>query len=128
MANTFLHAQGISVGKSLTEKDMADTARRVLERAESKNCAMILPIDATVAFQFAAGAPSHAYGVDAIPGDGMILDVGAQSVERIKGAIDDARTIVWNGPLGAFEIAPFDKATVEVAQYVAERTKARLLV
>jgi phosphoglycerate kinase len=128
MANTFLHAQGIGVGKSLTEKDMADTARRVLEKANSKNCAIILPIDAIVAFQFAANSPSHAYGVDAIPADGMMLDVGGQSLDRIKGAIDDARTLVWNGPLGAFEIKPFDKATVETARYVAERTKAQKLV
>jgi phosphoglycerate kinase len=128
MANTFLHAQGIGVGKSLTEKDMADTARRVLEKANSKNCAIILPIDAIVAFQFAANSPSHAYGVDAIPADGMMLDVGGQSLDRIKGAIDDARTLVWNGPLGAFEMKPFDKATVETARYVAERTKAQKLV
>jgi phosphoglycerate kinase len=128
MANTFLHAQGIGVGKSLTEKDMADTARRVLDKAESRNCAIILPVDAIVAFHFAANSPSHAYGVDAIPADGMMLDVGGQSVERIKGAIDDARTLVWNGPLGAFEIQPFDRATVETAKYVAERTSAGKLV
>ena len=128
MANTFLHAQGLSVGKSLVEKDMADTARRVMEKAESKGCAIILPIDATVAFHFAANAPSQAYGVDAIPADGMILDVGQQSMERIKGAIDDARTLVWNGPFGAFELPPFERATVEAARYVAERTRAGALI
>ena len=128
MANTFLHAQGLNVGKSLVEKDMADTARRILAKAEARNCAIILPIDAIVAFHFAAHAPSHAYGVDAIPADGMILDVGSQSMERIKGAIDDARTLVWNGPLGAFEMPPFDRATVETARYAAERTKMRKLV
>jgi phosphoglycerate kinase len=124
MANTFLFAQGIGVGKSLVEKDMAETARRIMEKADDAKCAIILPIDAIVAFQFAAHAPSHAYGIDAIPQDGMILDVGSQSIERIKGAIDDAATLVWNGPLGAFELPPFEKATVEVARYAAERTQA----
>ena len=128
MANTFLHAQGLNVGKSLVEKDMADTARRVMEKAEKKGCAIILPIDAVVAFHFAANAPSHAYGVDAIPPDGMILDIGSQSMERVKGAIDDARTLVWNGPFGAFELPPFERATVEAARYAAARTKAGKLV
>jgi phosphoglycerate kinase len=128
MANTFLHAQGINVGKSLVEKDMADTARRILEKAETRNCAIILPVDAVVAYHFAANAPSHAYGVDAIPAEGMMLDVGGQSIERIKGAIDDAATLVWNGPLGAFEMHPFEKATVDIAKYAAAKTKAGRLV
>ena len=128
MANTFLHAQGLQVGKSLVEKDMADIARRILDKAEKKGCAIILPVDAIVAFHFAANAPSHAYGVDAIPADGMMLDVGSQSMERVKGAIDDARTLVWNGPFGAFELPPFERATVEIARYVADRTKAGKLV
>ena len=125
MANTFLHAQGVNVQKSLAEKDMADTARRILAKAEDASCAIILPVDAIVAFHFEANAPSHAYGLDAIPRDGMILDVGPQSVERIKGAIDDAATLVWNGPLGAFEMPPFDTGTVAVARYAAERTKSQ---
>ena len=128
MANTFLHAQGVNVGKSLAEKDMAETARRILAKAEDASCAIILPVDAIVAFHFQANAPSHAYGLDAIPADGMILDVGPQSIERIKGAIDDAATLVWNGPLGAFEMPPFDRGTVTVARYAAERTKAGKLV
>ena len=128
MANTFLHAQGINVGKSLCEKDLADTARRIMAKAEDAKCAIILPVDATVAFHFQANAPSHAYGVDAVPADGMILDVGSQSIERIKGAIDDAATLVWNGPPGAFELHPFEKATLELARYAAERTKAGKLV
>ena len=128
MANTFLHAQGIGVGKSLAEKDLADTARRILAKAESADCAIILPVDAVVAYQFEANAPSHAYGVDAIPADGMILDIGPQSIERVKGAIDDAATLVWNGPLGAFEMPPFDRGTVEVARHAAARTKAGKLV
>src|SRR6478609_5725138 len=89
MANTFLHAQGIDVGKSLVEKGMADTARRIMDKAERSNCAIILPVDAIVAYHFAANAPSHAYGLDAIPADGMILDVGPQSIARIHAAIDD---------------------------------------
>ena len=128
MANTFLFAQGVKVGKSLAEKDMADTARRILAKAEDASCAIILPVDAIVAFHFQANAPAHAYGLDAIPADGMILDVGPQSIERIKGAIDDAATLVWNGPLGAFEMPPFDQGTVDVARYAAERTKAGKLV
>jgi phosphoglycerate kinase len=128
MANTFLHAQGLGTGNSLVERDMAETARRIVAKADDRKCAIILPVDAIVAFHFAADAPSHAYGVDAIPADGMILDVGGQSIERIKGSIDDAATLVWNGPLGAFEMHPFEKATVEIAKYVAARTKAGKLV
>jgi phosphoglycerate kinase len=128
MANTFLHAQGLNVGKSLVEKDLADTARRILDKAERASCAIILPVDATVAFHFQAHAPSQAYGVDAIPADGMMLDVGGQSIERVKGAIDDAATLVWNGPMGAFEMQPFDKGTVAVARHAAARTKAGKLI
>ena len=128
MANTFLHAQGVAVGKSLAEKDLAPTALRILEKAEAANCAIILPVDAVVAYHFAANAPSHAYGLDAIPADGMILDVGPQSISRIHAAIDDAATLVWNGPLGAFEMTPFDKGTVVSARHAAARTKARKLV
>jgi phosphoglycerate kinase len=128
MANTFLYAQGIAIGKSLAEKDLAATALRIMEKAEAANCAIILPVDAVVAFQFAAHAPSHAYGLDAIPDDGMILDVGPQSIERIRSAIDDAATLVWNGPLGAFEMPPFDRGTVAAAKHAAERTRAKKLI
>jgi phosphoglycerate kinase len=128
MANTFLHAQGMNVGKSLVEKDLADTARRILDKAEGAGCAIILPVDAVVAFHFAANAPSHLYGVDAIPADGMMLDIGDQSVDRIKAALDDAATLVWNGPVGAFEMQPFDKATMALARYAAARTKAGKLI
>src|ERR1700710_2676797 len=128
MANTFLHAQGVGIGKSLAEKDLAATALRIIDKAEAANCAIILPVDAVVAFHFAANSPSHAYGLDAIPADGMILAVGPQSVERIKAAIDAAATLVWNGPLGAFEMTPFDRGTVAAARHAAERTKAKKLV
>ncbi|PRD43933.1 phosphoglycerate kinase [Phyllobacterium phragmitis] len=123
MANTFLAARGIGVGKSLCEHDLADTARQIMAKAEDAKCAIILPVDAIVAWHFQADAPNHAYGLDAIPADGMILDVGPQSIERIQGAIDDAATLVWNGPLGAFELRPFDKATVAAARHVAARTR-----
>ena len=128
MANTFLHAQGVGVGKSLCEKDLAPTALRILEKAEAAGCAIILPVDATVAFKFEANTPSQAYGLDAIPEDGMILDVGPQSIERIHAAIDDAATLVWNGPVGAFEIAPFDRGTVVAAKHAAKRTKEGKLI
>ncbi len=128
MANTFLHAQGVGIGKSLAEKDLAATALRIFDKAEAANCAIILPVDAVVAYHFAANAPSHAYGLDAIPADGMILDVGPQSVARIHAAIDDAATLVWNGPLGAFEMPPFDHGTVAAARHTAARTKARKLI
>jgi len=128
MANTFLHAQGVPVGKSLAERELAATALRIIEKAEGANCAIILPVDAVVAFHFAAHAPSHAYGLDAIPPDGMILDVGPQSIERIHAAIDDAATLVWNGPLGAFEMTPFDRGTMVAAKHAADRTKAKKLI
>src|SRR3954463_12396925 len=128
MANTFMFAQGVNVQKSLAEKDMADTARRILAKAEDANCSSILPLDAIVAVRFQANAPSHAYRVDASPPEGMVLDVGSQSIERIKGAIDDAATLVWNGPLGAFEMPPFDAGTVDVVRHAAARTKAGKLV
>ena len=128
MANTFLHAQGTGVGKSLAEKDLAATALRIIEKAKAANCAIILPVDAVVAFKFEANTPSQAYGLDAIPADGMILDVGPQSIARINAAIDDAATLVWNGPLGAFEMTPFDKGTMVAAKHAAERTKAKKLI
>jgi phosphoglycerate kinase len=128
MANTFLNAQGINIGQSLCEKDLADTARRIASKAESAKCAIILPVDAVVADKLEANTPSHAYGLDAIPPDGMILDIGPQSIKRVKAAIDDAATLVWNGPVGAFEFAPFDKGTVQMAKHAAQRTQDGKLV
>ena len=128
MANTFLLAEGIAVGKSLAEKDMGDTVGNILDKAKSSKCTIIVPVDGIVAREFKANAPSRAYGLDAMDPEGMILDVGPQSIERIKAAIDDAATLVWNGPLGAFETVPFDHGTTEVAKYVAARTKAGKLV
>lgn len=128
MANTFLHAQGYGVGKSLAEKELAETALRIMDKAIDSGCAIILPIDAVVAWHFKADTPTRLYGVDAIDPDGMILDIGPSSIERINAAIDDAHTIVWNGPMGAFEMNPFDKGTVGVAKHAAKRTHDGKLV
>ena len=124
MANTFLAAQGKDVGKSLCEHDLAETALRILKKAEETGCDIILPVDALVAKEFAANAPHDVLDVDSIPADGMMLDVGPKSVEAIVAWIEKANTVVWNGPLGAFEIAPFDTATVAAAKAAAEQTKA----
>ena len=128
MANTFLHAQGVDVGKSLCEKDLAPTALRILEKAETVKCAIILPVDAVIAREFKAHAESHACGLDAIPQDAMILDVGPKSVDRVRAAMDEAATLVWNGPLGAFEIKPFDRGTVQAARHAAGRTRDGKLI
>lgn len=128
MANTFLYAQGKDVGKSLCEKDMADTAREILAKAEAAGCTFILPTDAVVAGEFAANAANAVVGVDAVPADQMILDVGPASAEALKAKLAECKTLVWNGPLGAFEITPFDAATNAVAQAAAELTKAGKLL
>ena len=128
MANTFLAARGTSVGKSLCEHDLAQTARQIMIEAASSGCAIILPSDGVVAKEFKAGAANETVAIDAVPEDGMILDVGPKTVETINQWIDRAATLVWNGPLGAFEIEPFDKATVAAARHAAERTKAGKLV
>jgi phosphoglycerate kinase len=128
MANTFLLAQGHAIGKSLAEAELLDTARAILRTADASKCTVILPVDGIVAKEFKAGAENHDYGIDAIPADGMILDLGPLSIDRVRSAIDDAHTLVWNGPLGAFEIAPFDRATVAAAKHAAARTRAGKLV
>ncbi|MEW5729327.1 MAG: phosphoglycerate kinase [Pseudomonadota bacterium] len=123
MANTFMFAMGKDVGKSLCEKDMADTAREIMEKAKKANCHIVLPIDVVVASEFAANAPNKVVPLDAVPADMMILDAGPASIEAIIDRLNGCKTLVWNGPLGAFEIEPFDKATNAVAQAAAERTK-----
>jgi len=128
MANTFLAAQGVDVGKSLCEHDLADTARSILAEAQKANCAIVLPVDAVVAREFKAGAPNETVAIDAVPSDAMILDVGPRSIEAIDAWLGKASTLVWNGPLGAFEIAPFDRATMAVARHAAALTKAAKLV
>ena len=128
MANTFLAAQGIDVGKSLCEHDLADTARQILEKAKAANCTILLPTDAVVAREFKANAANETVAVSAVPSDAMILDVGPASVEAISAWIDKSKTLVWNGPLGAFEIEPFDRATMAAARHAADRTDAGQLV
>jgi phosphoglycerate kinase len=128
MANTFLAARGESVGKSLCEHDLAQTARQIMIEAASAGCAIILPSDGVVAREFKAGAANETVAIDAVPDDAMILDVGPKTVETINQWIDRAATLVWNGPLGAFEIEPFDAATVAAAKHAAERTREGKLI
>jgi phosphoglycerate kinase len=128
MANTFLAARGTNVGESLCEHDLADTARQIMIEAAGAGCAIVLPSDGVVAKEFKAGAASEVVGIENVPADGMILDVGPKSIENVNAWIDRAATLVWNGPLGAFEIAPFDAATVAVARHAASRTKGAGLV
>ncbi|MGE7367712.1 phosphoglycerate kinase [Neorhizobium sp. NPDC001467] len=127
MANTFLAAQGIDVGKSLCEHDLGETAKAIMAEAQAAGCVIVLPVDAVVAREFKANAASETVPVDAIPADAMALDVGPKTVDAVSEWIGKAKTLVWNGPLGAFEIAPFDTATVAAAKVAAERTKARAL-
>jgi phosphoglycerate kinase len=128
MANTFLAARGESVGKSLCEHDLAGTARQIMIEAASAGCAIVLPSDGVVAREFKAGAANETVPINAVPDDAMILDVGPKTVETINQWIDRAATLVWNGPLGAFEIEPFDAATVAAARHAAERTREGKLV
>ena len=128
MANTFLAAEGKPVGKSLCEHDMLDTARDVSARAKKAGCELILPVDVVVAEAFATNSPNRTVSADACPEDMMILDAGEQTVALIAERFASAKTVVWNGPLGAFEIEPFDRATVAAAQKVADLTDAGKLL
>ena len=128
MANTFLAAQGHSVGTSLAEHDMTDTASDILARATATGCEIILPSDVVVAREFAANAPHQTVAINLCPADGMILDAGAQTVTRITDCFSTAKTLIWNGPLGAFELEPFDTATNAAARQAANLTKAGGLV
>ncbi|GKY87772.1 phosphoglycerate kinase [Sinisalibacter aestuarii] len=123
MANTFLAAQGIDVGKSLCEHDLADTARDILAKAEAAGCEIILPEDVVVAWEFAANAKNETVPADACPPDAMILDAGPAAVAKINATLDTARTLIWNGPLGAFEIVPFNAATDAAAAHAAALSK-----
>lgn len=128
MANTFIAARGTDVGKSLCEHDLAATAKQIMIDAATAGCAIILPADGVIAREFKAGAKNEVVPIEQVPADAMILDVGPDTVKTINEWIDRAATLVWNGPLGAFEIEPFDKATVSAAQHAAIRTKAGKLV
>ena len=123
MANTFLAAQGISVGKSLCEHDLADTARAIMDKAASTGCEIVLPSDVVVAREFKASAENNVVAANACPADAMILDAGPDAVARIEAVLASAKTLIWNGPLGAFEITPFDAATNAAAQAAARLTR-----
>ncbi len=127
MANTFLAAQGIGVGKSLQEAEMHATALEILDKARAAGCEVMLPVDAVVAAEFRANPPTQTVAVGAVPADTMILDVGPKSVAALVAKLASVKTLVWNGPLGAFEIAPFDTATVTLAHAVAAATQAGAL-
>ena len=128
MANTFLHARGVAVGASLHEPDLADEAGRIMAAAEAAGCAIVLPTDAVVTREFREGAESTVVPVARVPADGMILDLGPETVARIEAALAASRTLVWNGPLGAFEVAPFDRATTASARAAARLTQAGTLL
>ncbi|KQR61144.1 MULTISPECIES: phosphoglycerate kinase [Brevundimonas] len=129
MANTFLYAQGIDIGGSLAEKDMADTAREILAEAEAKGCHILLPVDVVVATEVKPGADARTVKTsEALATEDKILDAGPDTVARLNAAIDGSKTLIWNGPLGVFEVPPFDAATVAAAKHVAERTKANALI
>jgi len=121
MANTFLYAVGADMGKSLCEKDMKDQALAIFEKAEGTGCSIFLPSDGKAATEFSAGAHYDEVSMTAVPDDRMILDIGDNSVQSICSILDQCKTVVWNGPLGAFEIAPFDEGTVKTAEYAAQR-------
>ncbi|PCH99239.1 MAG: phosphoglycerate kinase [Alphaproteobacteria bacterium] len=124
MANTFLYALGAEMGQSLCEKDMKDQVLSIFEKAEETGCSIMLPMDGKAAEEFKAGAVYDEVPMTAVPENRMILDAGSQSVEAIKSLLSQCKTLVWNGPMGAFEIEPFDGATNDIARYAAQLTKA----
>lgn len=128
MANTFLQATGVMVGKSLAEPEFHTTARDILTEAKQKGCEIILPVDAVIAREFKEGAAHEVVAIDKVPFDAMILDVGPQSVARSESVLGGVKTLLWNGPLGAFEIAPFGEGTFALARSAAALTKAGKLV
>ncbi len=124
MANTFLHAKGTAVGKSLAEKDLADTARSIMADAEAKGVEIVLPSDAVVAREFKENADTRTCTIDEVHGDEMILDIGPGSIAEISGKLNNTKTLLWNGPVGAFEVLPFDQGTNMVATAAAELTQS----
>lgn len=128
MANTFLAAQGIDVGASLCEHDMKEEAQKIMAAAKDANCEIILPKDVAIAREFKADIDFEIVPVDRIPSDQMALDIGTESVENIKFILNGCKTLLWNGPVGAFEIKPFDRSTMAIAQYVAQLTTEHKLV
>lgn len=129
MANTFLYAQGVEIGGSLAEKDMADTARAIMEEAKAKGCELLLPVDVVVAIEVKPGAEARTVKAgEALSADDKILDAGPETVARLNAAMDGSKTLIWNGPLGVFEVPPFDAATVAAAKHAAELAKAGKIV
>lgn len=128
MANTFLQAQGVSVGRSLAEPEFHETALKIVAEAKAKGCEIVLPVDALIATEFKEGAASRVVDIDSVPADAMILDVGPKSVAHLTDVIAGCKTLLWNGPLGAFEIAPFGEGTFALAREAAKLTRAGALV
>jgi phosphoglycerate kinase len=128
MANTFLFAEGREIGRSLCERDMADSARQTLALAHRQNCRVVLPEDVVVAIRLEAGVAARTVAVGAVPSDMIILDVGPMTISRIASLLGEAHTLVWNGPLGAFETPPFERGTVAVAKKIGELTRAGKLL
>ncbi|MEQ1651171.1 MAG: phosphoglycerate kinase [Hyphomicrobium sp.] len=128
MANTFLQAMGVNVGKSLSEPEFHKTAHEIMAAAKAKGCEIVLPVDAVIAREFKAGAASEVVLVTNVPADAMILDVGPASVAHVAKVLDGCKTLLWNGPMGAFEISPFGAGTFALAKQAAALTKAGKLV
>jgi len=129
MANTFLYAQGVDIGGSLAEKDMADTARAIMETAKAQGCELLLPVDMIVATEVKPGVASRTVRTgDPLSAEDKILDAGPETVARLTAAMDGSRTLIWNGPLGVFEVPPFDAATVAAAKHAAELARAGKLI
>ncbi|NOT71603.1 MAG: phosphoglycerate kinase [Hyphomicrobium sp.] len=128
MANTFLQAQGVNVGKSLAEPDFHKTALEIMAAAKAKGCEIVLPVDAVIAREFKDGAANEVVALDKVPADAMILDAGPASVKHVAAILDGCKTLLWNGPMGAFEISPFGEGTFALAKQAARLTKAGKLV
>jgi phosphoglycerate kinase len=128
MANTFLAAQGCEVGKSLCERDRLETAREIMHTAIARGATVLLPVDVVVAKEFKANTQSRVTGVNDVAADEMILDVGPRSIDEFAKRLEFVRTLVWNGPFGAFETPPFERGTIEAAKRVAARTDAGQLL
>jgi phosphoglycerate kinase len=128
MANTFLYAQGHDVGASYCEKDLAETAREIIRLAGQNNCKLFLPLDIVVAEKLAPGAPARVRDVGSVDEDERILDAGPETIERLCRSMANSKTLIWNGPLGVFEMKPYDRGTVEAAQYAAGLVRAGKLV
>ncbi|MCY1645555.1 phosphoglycerate kinase [Caulobacter sp. SL161] len=128
MANTFLFAQGHDVGGSLCEKDLADTAREIMEKAKAAGCELLLPVDVVVAKKVAPGVETAVRSLGEVQADDLILDAGPESAKRLLAAMDQSLTLIWNGPLGVFEVPPFDEATVSAAKHAASLAKSGKIV